>query len=60
MTIDNLPLVGLNSNFPAIGNKIIQEFRQDAMSYIQSDHYQGLEFYGKYTFQKMAMKLIYK
>ncbi len=52
MKILVLPTEGLGNNFPVIGEKIIQEYRQDGMSYIQSDQYDGLEFYGKYNYQR--------
>jgi len=49
MTIESKPVDELGNSFPVYGDKLIQEYRQDAMSYIQSDQYDGLEYYGKYT-----------
>ncbi len=52
MKIVVFPTEGLGPNFPTIGEKIIQEYRQDGMSYIQSEQYDGLEYYGKYHYQR--------
>ncbi len=52
MAIESLPAEALGDNSPVIGNKIIQEYHQDAMSYLQSDQDNSLDFYGKYTYQR--------
>jgi len=52
MAIESLPAEALGDNFPVIGNEIIQEYLQDAMSYLQSDQDNSLDFYGKYTYQR--------
>ncbi len=51
MVIDVFPTEELGNNFPTIGSKIIQEFSQNAVYYLQSDQYDGLEYYGKYNYQ---------
>jgi predicted alpha/beta superfamily hydrolase len=52
LTIGDSPVGELGKNLPAIGNKIIQEYSHNRISYIQSDQYQGLGFIGEYKYQR--------